>query len=157
MYFIFVHHLSLGCLLSSQACLASSALFFPLKNLSLPCFSSKLPSPNSLFFSQKNAPCFSSKLLLALAEKPHFFILTPARFSSQNVPCFSSRSSFSHSLLNEAPLDHRSLGSSPDFLLPYFSLKLSKPPLAENLYPLPLFFSQSPISNCCPFSCLANF
>ena len=85
-------------------------------------FVSKTTHPTIYFFSKKNTPCFSSKLFLALAKKTSFFPLHTSSFSSQNVPCFSSSSSFSHSLLNEAPLDHPFLNSSPSFLLPYFSL-----------------------------------
>ena len=43
-------------------------------------FVSKTTHPTIYFFSKKNTPCFSSKLFLALAKKPHFFLSTLARF-----------------------------------------------------------------------------
>lgn len=138
--FFLIIHLLAPPLFSSLQKISISLKLPLLAFLSFLFFLSKFAHPTICFFLSKNALCFSSKLHLALAEKPHFFLFAPTPFSSQNIPCFSSSSSFSHSFLNEAPLHHPSLNSSPGFLLPYFSLQPSKPPPVENLFPIPLFF-----------------
>ena len=98
-----------------------------------------------MFFSQKNAPCFSSKLLLALVEKPHFFLFTPTHFSSQNVPCFSSRSSSHILFLMKHPWTTIPLAHPPTFYSHIFLSSSQNPHFLKTSIPF-LCFSLNPLS-----------